>query len=332
MNTFDSIIHQPHIVSHFRTVLETGKIPHAYIIQGEKYSGKEYAAKAFASALLCENRSDNGPCGKCRSCIQFAAGSHPDFIQVTHEKPGVIKVDEIRSQVLDTLEIIPYQGDWKVYMVGEADLLNQEGQNALLKSFEEPPAYAVILLLTVDANALLETLRSRAVILTTQPVPLEEVRRFLREQGVPEERVEVSAAFSRGNLGKAKLLATNEEYEQLVRDALGLVREIASLDAAEIVSRVKGVSEAYKVSIGDYLDILSIYFRDLLVYKAAKDPNALVLKEELPVIRQMARKASYEGIEEILTALDNTVKRIKANVNFELAVELLLLTIRERVA
>ena len=330
MNTFDSVIHQPKIVAHFRTVLESGRVPHAYILQGERFSGKEYVARTFAAALLCSGKEGEKPCGLCHSCIQFASGNHPDFITVRHEKPGVISVQEIREQVVDTLEIAPYQSDRKVYMISESELMRPEAQNALLKSFEEPPAYAVIMLLTTDAEALLKTLRSRAVLLTMQPVPESEVRRYLMEEvKAPPERIEACVAFARGNVGKAKLLASNEEYEHLMDDALGLLHEIKELDASQISARVRAVSDAYKLGIRDYFDILSIWFRDVLYFKAANDPNGLVLKEELTGIRKMASESTYEGIEKVLDALSRAGKRIQANVNFDLAMELLLMTIRE---
>lgn len=329
MNTFNDIIAQPRLVSHFRSVLESGKVPHAYIIEGERFAGKEFVAKVFASALLCEGEGEK-PCGKCHSCIQSASGNHPDLITVVHEKPTVISIEEIREQVTGTLGILPYQSERKIYLIGEAELMRPETQNALLKSLEEPPSYVVFLLLTTDASALLETIRSRAVLLSMQPVPDEEVAAWLRDQvHAPEDRIAASVAFARGNVGKARLLATNDEYSHLMTDAMGLLKEISELDAAEISARIKGVSDAYKMGIGDYLDILAIWFRDVLLFKATSDPNGLVLKEELNSVRQMASRATYEGINRILEALDKAGKRLRANVNFDLAMELLLLTIRE---
>ncbi len=332
MNTFKDIIHQPKILSHFLSVLESGKIPHAYILEGERFSGKEFVAKTFAAALLCESKEkpSDKPCGKCHSCIQFESGNHPDFITVTHEKPALISVGEVRSQVVDTLALKPYYSEKKIYMISEAELMRPEAQNALLKSFEEPPEYAVIMLLTTDAGALLETIRSRAVILNMQPVPDERVRDYLRnEVKVSEDRIETCVAFARGNVGRAKLLAVNEEYEHLMADAMDLLRHIPEMDASEIISRVKGVSEAYKLGITDYLDVLAIWFRDVLLFKATSDPNGVALISELPSIRNMANCISYEGIDLILQALDQAGKRIKSNVSFSLTMELLLLTIRE---
>lgn len=111
-------------------------------------------ANLFAMTLLCETR-DNEPCGKCHSCKQAESGNHPDIIRVTHEKPNSISVDDIRTQVNNTVDIKPYQGPYKVYIIPQADMMTPQAQNAILKTIEEPPSYAVFLLLTENAETLL---------------------------------------------------------------------------------------------------------------------------------------------------------------------------------
>ena len=103
-------------------------------------------AEAFAKALLCEEREDGGDesCGNCHSCKQVESHNHPDLIYVTHNKPQLISVDEIREQVVGDVQIRPYQSKYKVYIIDEAELMNEQAQNALLKTIEEPPEYAVI--------------------------------------------------------------------------------------------------------------------------------------------------------------------------------------------
>mgnify|MGYP002626863196 FL=1 len=328
MANFNDIIGQEQIKEHLQNALASGKISHAYIINGEKSSGKEYIAKVFAMALQCE-KHEVEPCQECHSCKQALSGNQPDIIKVTHEKPNTISVDDIRRQINGDVAIKPYGSPYKVYIVNEAEKMNSQAQNALLKTLEEPPEYAVILLLTANINALLPTIISRCVVLNMKPVPDDKVRTFLMEEmQVPDYKAEVCVAFARGNVGKAKALASSEEFENVKNEALSLVKYIKDMELHEIMAAIKKISE-YKLEINDYFDIMAIWYRDVLLFKATKDVNHLVFREELTAIRKCAQRSSYEGIENIVKALDTAKHRLDANVNFELVMEMLLLTIQE---
>ena len=204
-----------------------------------------------------------------------------------------------------------------------------QAQNALLKTLEEPPEYAVILLLTANANALLPTILSRCVVLNMKPVSDELVKKFLmHEMEVPDYKAEVCVAFARGNIGKAKALASSEEFENVKAEALALLKYIQDMELNEIIAAIKKITE-YKLEINDYLDIIAIWYRDALLFKATRDVNHLVFREELQALRRTAQRSSYEGIETIIKALDKAKKRLDANVNLELTMELLMLTIQE---
>lgn len=328
MAKFQDIIGQEQIKEHLHNALSTGKVSHAYIISGEKSSGKEFIAKIFAMALQCE-KGQAEPCQECRSCRQALSGNHPDIIILTHEKPNTISVDDIRTQVNGDVAIKPYSGSRKVYLMNEAEKMTVQAQNALLKTLEEPPEYAVILLLTSNINALLPTILSRCVILQMRPAADNLVKKYLCEQlQVPDYKAEVCAAFARGNIGKAKALASSEDFENVKSEALSLLKYIQEMELNEIIAAVKKAAE-YKLEINDYLDICAIWYRDALLFKATSDVNHLVFREEIQALRRTAQRSSYEGIETIIKALDTAKRRLDANVNFELVMELLMLTIQE---
>ena len=312
MARFSDIIGQDQIKEHLHNALQTGKVSHAYIINGEKSSGKEFVARVFSMALQCEKGGEE-PCQECHSCKQALSDNQPDIIRVTHEKPNTISVDDIRTQVNNDVGIKPYS----------------QAQNAILKTLEEPPAYAVMLLLTSNINALLPTIISRCVVLNMKPVPDSLVREYLMEQlQVPDYKAEVCVAFARGNVGRAKALASSEDFENVKAEALSLLKYIQDMDLNEVIAAVKKITE-YKLEIGDYLDICAIWYRDALLFKATHDMNHLVFREELQALRRTAQHSSYEGIETILRALDTAKRRLEANVSFELTMELLMLTIQE---
>lgn len=328
MAKFADIYGQEQIKEHLQNAIHMGKVSHAYIINGERSSGKEFIAQVFAMALQCE-KQEGEPCQECHACKQALSQNQPDIIRITHEKPNSIGVEDIRSQINADVAIKPYSSPYKIYILNEAEKMTVQAQNALLKTLEEPPAYAVILLLTTNMEALLPTIRSRCVTLNMKPVADELVKKFLMEEmQLPDYKAQVCVAFARGNLGKAKLLAGSEEFENIREEAINLLKYMDEMEISEIVLAIKKITD-YKIDVSDYLDILSIWFRDVLLFKATNDMNHLIFKEEIQYIRKVANKSTYEGIETIINSMEKAKGRLSANVNFELTMELLLLTIKE---
>ena len=282
-------------------------------------------ANLFAMTLLCET-GDNEPCGKCHSCKQAESGNHPDIIRVTHEKPNSISVDDIRTQVNNTVDIKPYQGPYKVYIIPQADMMTPQAQNAILKTIEEPPSYAVFLLLT---ETLLPTINSRCVMLKLRNIKDTLIKKYLMENlEIPDYKADMCTAFAQGNMGRAIMLANSDHFNEIREEAVQLLKHINEMELNEIVAAVKNIS-VYKLEITDYLDIIMIWYRDVLLYKATKEIDKVVFKDQLQSIKEQARKSSYEGIELILESLEKAKARLKANVNFDLVMELLFLTIKE---
>ncbi|MBR3634777.1 MAG: DNA polymerase III subunit delta [Lachnospiraceae bacterium] len=329
MPRFSDIIGQEMIKEHLINAVNTGNVSHAYIINGERFSGKEYIAKVFAMALQCENRDGADPCGECHACKQALSANQPDIIHLTHEKPNVITVDDIREQINSDIVIKPYACDRKIYIINEAEKMNVQAQNALLKTLEEPPEYAVIIILTTNVDALLPTILSRCVVLNMKPVEDSLVKEFLMKYvQVPDYKAEVCAAFARGNIGKAKILASSEEFDKIKTEAIALLKHIDEMNINDISKTIKQMNE-YKLEINDFLDILAIWYRDALMFKATADANNLIFRDEIRFIKQTASRSTYEGLEIILKALDKAKSRLSANVSFDLTMELLLLTIKE---
>lgn len=328
MADFKDVIGQEQLVEHLQNTIKTGKVAHAYIINGERSSGKEFIARVFAAALQCEGEGEK-PCGNCHSCKQVQTQNQPDIITVLHEKPNTIGVEDIRTKINNDIGIKPYSSPRKIYIMNEGEKMTVQAQNALLKTLEEPPAYAVIMILTTNLDTLLPTILSRCVVLNMKPVADDKVKRYLMEdQHVPEYKADVCVAFARGNLGKAKALATSEEFDNIKNEAVTLLKYIRDMEIYEIVAAIKKIGQ-YQFEINDYLDILSVWYRDVLLFKATNDANHLIFKEEIQYIRKVADQSAYEGIEIIIDALEKAKARLKANVNFDLTMELLLLTIKE---
>lgn len=326
----DDIIGQEHIKEHLRTSLSSRKISQAYLITGESMQGKEFIARIFANALVCETPEDGiNPCGKCRSCKQAMSRNHPDIITVTHDRPGTVSVDDVREQIVSDAGIKPYQSKWKIYIMNEAEKMTPQAQNALLKTLEEPAEYVVIMLLTTSKSAMLPTVISRCVQLDMRPVEDGLVKKYLMtEVGIPDYRADICTAFARGNVGKARSLAISEDFEQIKEETIRVLKFVRRMDTSDMIRTLKTLEE-YKLNVNDFLDIMMIWYRDVLLYKATMDTDAIVFADEKESISKEAAESSYEGIEKILQVLDKTKNRLRANVNFELAMELMLLAIKE---
>lgn len=328
ITSFQEILGNEMIKEHFLKAIESHRISHAYILTGEEGTGRKSIANAFAMTLLCE-KGGTEPCMVCHSCKQALSGNHPDLIYVTHEKPASIGVDDIREQINDTIQIRPYSSYYKIYIVDEAEKMTVQAQNALLKTIEEPPAYGVILLLTENSEAFLPTILSRCVSLKLRPVKDEQIRKYLMEElHVPDYQAEVCAAFARGNVGKAKRLAESEHFSELKDQVIRLLRRLNEMEICEITEAVRTATE-YKADINDYLDLMMLWYRDVLLFKATRQIDGLVFPDEINYISAQASRSSYEGLEHILNALEKAKARLKANVSFELTLELLMLTIKE---
>ena len=170
---------------------------------------------------------------------------------------------------------------------------------------------------------------SRCVVLNMKPVRDDLVKKYLMEElQIPDYKANVCVAFARGNLGKARQLASSEEFDHIKEEAVSMLKYVQDMEINEMLAAVKKIQE-YKFDVEDYLDILAIWYRDVLLFKATNDANHLIFKEEIQYIKKCADRCAYEGIEDILKALDKAKSRLKANVNFELTMELLLMAIKE---
>ena len=330
MAGFAEIIGHEQIIEHLQNAILSQKVSHAYILNGPDDSGKKMIAEAFAMALQCEKHGTEG-CMECHSCKQALGNNQPDIIYLTHEKPNTISVADIREQINHDIEIKPYSSKYKVYIVDEAEKMNQQAQNALLKTIEEPPAYAVILLLTTNADAFLQTIRSRCVMLDIKPVSDEKIREFLmKKRQVPDYKAEVCAAFARGNVGRAVALASSERFNELKDVTVSLLRRLGDIRRYDILQEIKPLND-FKDDIREFFDLVLFWYRDVLLYKAAGSEEQLIFREQALEIRRQAEKSTYHGLQQILEAIETADRRIRANVNFDLTMELLAMTIKENI-
>ena len=328
MAGYKDVIGQKSVVAHMKKALQLHTVSHAYIINGEKGMGKKLLADIFSTALQCEAGGDE-PCMECRSCKQAVGRNHPDIKWITHEKPTSISVDEIREQLVNDMGIKPYSGRYKIYIIDEGEKMTPSAQNTLLKTIEEPPAYGMVIILTANREMLLQTILSRCVSLNMRAIGSDEIKKYLMEkQGIPDYRAAMAAKFAGGNLGRAIDIASSDDFNQMKDDVVRALKNIPKMTVADISQSVKELA-VYKEQMDVYLNLVTSWFRDVLLYKASSLSDKLVFADELDAVKKQAKNATYDGLEGIFEEIDELKGRLKSNVNFDVSVELLFIKIRD---
>lgn len=327
MGAFAEIIGNEQVKDYLINALKTETVSHSYILSGEDGVGKLMFAKEFARILQCTGTGQR-PCGCCHSCLQAATDNQPDIIYVQHEKPGTIGVDDIRKGLVNDIQIRPYESQYKIYIIDEAEKLSIQAQNAMLKTIEEPPVYGIILLLTSNLSTFLPTIRSRCVELTIRPVTDIQEETFLQSKGIPEEKISSIVRFTRGNLGKALKMSASEDFMEMIQRLQMILKQVHSMNAEQLIQTVSLLG-TYQADIKDCLDFMEQWYRDVLLFKATNDINLLIFQEKGFELKRSVERISYEGIECILQAIQTARRRLDANVNFDLTIQLLLETMRE---
>lgn len=313
-----------------RSLAHAGKLSHAYIFLGERGMGKKTLAQEVCLSLFCSDASPEGvPCGSCPECKKALSGNHPDIIRVTHEKPATISVDDIREQINETVDIKPYSRDRKVYIIDEAEKMNAQAQNALLKSLEEPPEYVSMLILCSDEKRLLDTVLSRCVRIRMDAVPEDMIREFLTAgNGAEPDTADICASFSNGNPGKALTLATSDEFKNTYKKTVQLLKNPGSMNAADFYALSSElVSDG--TDLQEVLDLITLWYRDVLVMKAAGEDGRLSYRGEKSALKKTAAQITPEDVSRLFAEIEKASKRLRANVNKELTMELLFIKIKD---
>lgn len=327
MADFHDIIGQEQMIEHFKSAIGMKKVSHAYIIQGDYDSGKKMMARIFAKTLQCEKKGTE-PCNQCQSCLQADSMNQPDIIYVSHERPASIGIDDVREQINKTIQIKPYSSEYKIYIVDEAEKMTVEAQNALLKTIEEPPVYGILMLLTTNVGKLLPTILSRCVVLNIKPACDDKIKKHLLSLGVSEEQADFCTTFAMGNVGKAIQAGTSEDFQEIKRDCIFILKAVKERSVDQLINDVKKMAK-YKLQIYDYLDFMLMWYRDVLILKATGNANEIIYREEYSTLSERGKRSSYEGIQKIIQEIEKAKVRLRANVNFDLTLELLLLTMKE---
>ena len=245
--------------------IASGKLSHAYLIEGGEGCGKTYFARFAAAAVLCTG--DKPPCGKCPSCVKALAGSHPDLFYFSPDKKASMGVETVRD-IKKSLFFMPNDGDRKVYIIDDAQKMTVQAQNALLKFIEEPPASVLFFIVADKKESLLPTVVSRTRIISLAPSDNADIRRFLMSESKKSggEQIDEAINMAEGSPGKAlKLLCRDfSRQRQLCLDFMSVLVSTSKSDAMAFLLSMKlnrdGVKEFFTLLMTALADVMNARF------------------------------------------------------------------------
>ena len=325
MYTFEEIRGNTPLVEQLRRSAASGRSSHAYLFLGGAGAGKRLIANTFAKALQCEG--EKRPCDSCKSCHAFNHGNHPDVIYFQPLKNGkTYTIEDVREQLLETVDLKPFQYEKKIYIIEKADTLNIQSQNALLKTLEEPPAHAVFLLLAERAEAFLPTILSRVVVMKIRPLSAETIADYLMQAGHLAEESHILSAYAQGRIGQALELVEDEGFREMRQDILGKLEALPSMSEGDAYLLAKDF-EVYKNDLR-FLDIMELWYRDLLTAKSLREEGYLIQRDKKDAIFRAAKEPAAL-LAKKAAAVRTARMRLAQNTNFRLTVEVMLMDLKE---
>jgi len=323
--TFEEIRGNTPLVEQLRRSAASGRSSHAYLFLGGAGAGKRLIANTFAKALQCEG--EKRPCDSCKSCHAFNHGNHPDVIYFQPLKNGkTYTIEDVREQLLETVDLKPFQYEKKIYIIEKADTLNIQSQNALLKTLEEPPAHAVFLLLAERAEAFLPTILSRVVVMKIRPLSAETIADYLMQAGHLAEESHILSAYAQGRIGQALELVEDEGFREMRQDILGKLEALPSMSEGDAYLLAKDF-EVYKNDLR-FLDIMELWYRDLLTAKSLREEGYLIQRDKKDAIFRAAKEPAAL-LAKKAAAVRTARMRLAQNANFRLTVEVMLMDLKE---
>ncbi len=311
-----------------RAHTQSDKLRHAYLITGPQGVGRRTLALAFIKALNCTKPPEPGDfCNQCTACRQINAQTYPDLtILEPAEGSKDLRIEQIRT-MQQTLSLAPFQGKYRTILIPNFQQATTAASNALLKSLEEPPARAVLILTADSKESLLETISSRCETVRLGPLPVEQAQRYLEERfGIPADRAALLAHLSSGRIGAAiryeqdpSLLDSYRNALETLEDLLGETKR-ARLRFVEVQLRQKGaLREVVAVQLSAWLT----FWRDVMIVSSGADVP-LVNQEKAAFVGLTAGQVSLAEVELLLNLHEKALNQLDKYVNPRLVIENIL--------
>lgn len=341
---FDKLVGNNDIKTTLRRFIEHGRVPNSFIFSGIEGVGKKQFATELAKSILCKTPVNGEACDECSACRRadvvaypkpddkdahkkIIPSEHPDFGIVIAYNRNIL-IDAIRSLDAES-QFRPFEAAARVFIIDDADKMNDPASNALLKTLEEPAATSYIFLITSRLDSLLPTIRSRCQILRFGPVATSEIERFLRrsDKFLPEE-VALAARMADGSIGRA--LRTDVEKFRQIRERMVEVLEnpLMRNDRAELLRIAESMNDAkHKPDFEDHIATLKVLLHDVWILKAGATEEDLVNLDIVAKLSEIADSSSAGSLISSLEEIEKLQANLLVNINRKVATDALFMEI-----
>ena len=294
---FENILGNDSIKNMLKQTIISRQISHSYLMIGIPGIGKKMIAYQYAKTVLC--LGENKICDTCKSCMEFDTNNHPDFLCIESDGNS-IKIEQIR-ELQKRIQEKPIISNKKVYIIDNADLMTKEAQNCLLKTLEEPPEFAIIILIGSNEHAFLTTIKSRCMILHFNPIEDKDIRKYLQQNYGMQDISQNILDIAQGSIGKAIYLKDKQEqYIQLETFINNLANK----------------------------DLIDIYKSAEILYKSKEEINEMLDYINIILLKMAKTNYLYTNC---ITIVETTKKRLQQNANYDMCIDNMLFNIWEEV-
>lgn len=331
LENWRNIVGHEWAVEVFEAAIRYERLGHAWLITGPSQVGKSTLALTFAQAINCTSETAS-PCLQCRNCQLIGSGKHPDVTTIAPEISArgraSLKIEAMRN-LQRKLQLAAYESRYKIAIVEDFEAASIGAANAFLKTLEEPPTNTILLLTASDADALLDTIKSRCRVVAVRPIATTTIESALVNRWQLErDDAKQLAHIANGRPGWAIEAIDNRDKLSVRMDALSLLEQLVS---ESVIARFKHAITLAKSpeSLGQLLNTWLTWWRDLLILSHATaettSVNPIINIDHLAQLQQLAQQWSREEIEDALRRTSDTIGHINRNVNMQLSLENLLL-------
>jgi len=320
--SFNDIVGQERVIKILTKSLKENKVSSSYIFVGSEGTGKKLVAIEFSKAVNCLNLSKGSEaCENCQSCTEISKQFSPD-LKIIEPIKNSIKIEQIR-EMRKEIGLKPFKNKKKIYIIDKAEKMTLEASNCLLKTIEEPPYYAIIILICSKIDPILPTIVSRCQILNFGLITSLKIKELLlnKVNNLEKEKAEIISKLAQGSIGKAFKLAIDKEYFIRREEALDYLSAISpGKYSDDVFAKVeKIVSEINRIE--EVLEIVELWYRDILIIKNTGDQKYIANCDKLEILEEKSKIYSHEILIDILDYLEQVEEYLIKNVNKRLILE-----------
>ena len=305
--------------------LNSQRLSHAYLFLGPEGVGQKELAKTLAKTYFCENMTEDS-CEECTQCIKVKHSNHPDFdLLEAEDNKDQIGIDLIR-ELQKRIAYRPYEAQHRFFIITGADKMTEQAANSLLKTLEEPPDYATLILIAEDESKVLPTILSRCQQVRFEYLSDEILVSYFKQQGIKEENLSLMVRLAKGSLVQAEKIIDNKEIFQKRNQVFQFLVDLANKSRVEVFREVDKWKEWYEEGL-PLFDLLIDWYRDIIIVRDVKT-DQLNNQDYLDSIKALREKYSKAELIKELELIREVTASINANVKIELALQYLLLKLR----